>query len=99
MHSHRTDVVKAGNYYAGHHTAQGTLVTVTRSGRTKPLGAAYDLWNKPTDRFLLGLQLQRSGWVFFADQGEFRIGDYQEIMNKASCLSLVSNAILVWNTL
>jgi TnpA family transposase len=37
--------------------------------------------------------------VFFADQGEFRVGDYQEIMNKASCLSLVSNAILVWNTI
>jgi TnpA family transposase len=38
-------------------------------------------------------------WIFFADQGEFRTGDYPEIMNKASCLSLVSNAILVWNTL
>ena len=37
--------------------------------------------------------------LFFADQGEFRTGDYQEIMNKASCLSLVFNAILVWNTL
>ena len=33
-------------------------------------------------------------WVFFADQGEFCTGDYEEIMNKASCLSLVSNAIL-----
>lgn len=37
--------------------------------------------------------------VFFADQGEFTTGDYAEIMNKASCLSLVSNAILYWNTL
>ena len=36
--------------------------------------------------------------VFFADQGEFRSGDLAEIMNKASCLSLLSNAILVWNT-
>ena len=36
--------------------------------------------------------------VFFADQGEFTTGDYEEIMNKASCLSLVSNAILNWNT-
>ena len=34
----------------------------------------------------------------FADQGEFTTGDYEEIMNKASCLSLVSNAILYWNT-
>lgn len=37
-------------------------------------------------------------WIFFANQGEFITGDYQEIMNKASALSLVSNAILYWNT-
>ena len=37
-------------------------------------------------------------WLFFANQGEFREGDYEEIMNKASCLSLLSNAVLVWNT-
>lgn len=37
-------------------------------------------------------------WIFFAGQGEFMTGDYEEIMNKASCLSLVSNAILYWNT-
>ncbi len=37
-------------------------------------------------------------WIFFANQGEFLVGDYEEIMNKASCLSLVSNAILYWNT-
>ena len=38
-------------------------------------------------------------WIFFADQGEFTTGDYEEIMNKASSLSFVSNAILYWNTL
>jgi len=38
-------------------------------------------------------------WVFFANQGEFTTGDYEEIMNKASCLSLVSNAVLYWNTI
>ena len=38
-------------------------------------------------------------WVFFANQGEFTTGDYEEIMNKASSLSLVSNAILYWNTI
>jgi len=38
-------------------------------------------------------------WIFFANQGEFTTGDYEEIMNKASCLSLVSNAILMWNTI
>ena len=26
-------------------------------------------------------------WLFFANQGAFRLGDYEEIMNKASCLS------------
>jgi Tn3 transposase DDE domain len=34
----------------------------------------------------------------FANQGGFRSGDYEELMNKASCLSLLSNAALVWNT-
>lgn len=37
-------------------------------------------------------------WIFFANQGEFTTGDYEEIMNKASALSLVSNSILYWNT-
>jgi TnpA family transposase len=53
-----------------------------------------------------GLQLNRgehrqslARWLFFANQGEFREGDYEEIMNKASCLSLISNAVLVWNTI
>ena len=36
--------------------------------------------------------------LFFANPGEFRTGDLDEIMNKASCLSLLSNAVLVWNT-
>lgn len=38
-------------------------------------------------------------WLCFANRGEFRTGDYEEIMNKASCLSLLSNAVLVWNTI
>jgi Tn3 transposase DDE domain len=29
---------------------------------------------------------------------DLRSGDYEEVMNKASCLSLLSNAVLVWNT-
>jgi hypothetical protein len=36
--------------------------------------------------------------LFFANRGEFRTGDVDEIMNKASCLSLLSNAVLVWNS-
>ena len=39
-----------------------------------------------------------SRWIFFANQGKFQTGDYEEIMNKASRLSLVSNAVLYWNT-
>ena len=54
MHSHRTDVVKAGDYYAGHRTAQGTLVTVTRSGRSKPLDLGHDLWNNSSTDFSWG---------------------------------------------
>jgi len=37
--------------------------------------------------------------LLFANCGEFRSGDAEELMNKASCLSLLSNAVLVWNTL
>jgi TnpA family transposase len=36
--------------------------------------------------------------IFFDNRGVFETSDYEEIMNKASCLSLVSNAVLVWNT-
>ncbi len=36
--------------------------------------------------------------LFFANQGAFQTGDYEEMMNKATCLSLLSNAALVWNT-
>lgn len=59
----------------------------------------------PTLRRAVQLQLNKGEyrhklprWIFFANQGEFTTGDYEEIMNKASCLSLVSNAILYWNT-
>lgn len=59
----------------------------------------------PELRHRVQMQLNRgeyrhklSRWIFFANQGEFQTGDYEEMMNKASCLSLVSNAILYWNT-
>ena len=38
-------------------------------------------------------------WLFFANQGEFRTNDYEAIMNKASSLSLLSNVVVLWNTL
>jgi TnpA family transposase len=37
--------------------------------------------------------------LFFANQGAFQSGDYEEMMNKATCLSLLSNAVLIWNTM
>ncbi len=37
--------------------------------------------------------------VFYAEQGMFRSGDYMQMMNRASALSLLSNAILLQNTL
>ena len=37
-------------------------------------------------------------WLFFANQGEFRTSDYEAMMNRASCLSLLSNAVVLWNT-
>ena len=42
---------------------------------------------------------QLARWLFFANQGDFRKGDFEEIMNKSSCLSLLSNAVVVWNTI
>lgn len=36
--------------------------------------------------------------LFFVKQGVFTTGDYEEMMNKASALSLLSNAVLVWNS-
>jgi TnpA family transposase len=61
----------------------------------------------PALRQRVQLQLNRgearhelvSRCLFFGNRGEFRSGDAEEIMNKASCLSLLSNAVLVWNTL
>jgi TnpA family transposase len=53
----------------------------------------------------IGLQLNRGEQrhavarrLFFGNEGMFRTGDYEEMMNKASALSLLSNAVLVWNT-
>jgi TnpA family transposase len=37
--------------------------------------------------------------LFFANQGAFQTGDYEAMMNKATCLSLLSNAVLIWNTM
>ncbi|MGL4287345.1 MULTISPECIES: Tn3 family transposase [Methylobacterium] len=60
----------------------------------EPLRAAIQLQlNRGEFRHIL------AKWLFFANQGGFRSGDYEEVMNKASCLSLLSNAVLIWNTI
>ena len=66
-------------------------------------GAAY-IQDEPL-RAQMQLQLNRgerrhqlARHLFFANQGAFQTGDYEEMMNKATCLSLLSNAVVVWNT-
>lgn len=61
--------------------------------------------SKPELRRKVQLQLNRgesrhylARHIFFANQGELKTSDYEEIMNMASCLSLLSNAVLLWNT-
>jgi hypothetical protein len=53
-HLHRRGLMKPGNYYAGHHKAQGVLVTVTRSGRTKLLDPRCNLGNNALTGFAWG---------------------------------------------
>ena len=77
-------------------TALGSLIKtihILRYIHEAPLRQAIQLQlNRGEFRHIL------AKWLFFANQGDFRTGDYEEIMNKASCLSLLSNAVLVWNT-
>ena len=83
----------------------GSAKALTALGRlTKTIHILRYIQEEPL-RQAIQLQLNRgefrhtlAKWLFFANQGEFRTGDYEEIMNKASCLSLLSNAVLVWNT-
>jgi hypothetical protein len=37
--------------------------------------------------------------IFFGNQAVFRTGEVEELMNKVSALSVLSNAVLVWNTI
>ena len=60
----------------------------------------------PKMRDRVQLQLNRgegrhalSKWIAFGNQGVFRTGDVNELMNKASALSVLSNAVLGWNTI
>lgn len=59
----------------------------------------------PALRYTVQLQLNRgesrhqlAKHLFFLDHGIFKTNDLDQIINKATCLSLLSNAVLVWNT-
>ena len=86
----------ASDRLAGALTQLGRLmktVHILRYIHEAPLRDAIQLQlNRGEFRHILAKSL------FFANQGGFRSGDYEEVMNKASCLSLLSNAVLVWNT-
>ena len=86
----------ASDRLAGALTQLGRLmktIHILRYIQEEPLRDAIQLQlNRGEFRHILAKSL------FFANQGSFRSGDYEEIMNKASCLSLLSNAVLVWNT-
>jgi len=87
----------ASNRLAGALTQLGRLmktVHILRYIHEAPLRDAFQLQlNRGEFRQILAKSL------FFANRGSFRSGDYEEVMNKASCLSLLSNAVLVWNTI
>jgi hypothetical protein len=38
------------------------------------------------------------GFLFLANEGKIRRRYYQEQLNQASCLNLVTNAVVLWNT-
>ena len=86
----------AANRLAGALTQLGRLmktIHILRYIQDQPLRDAIQLQlNRGEFRHTLARSL------FFANWGRFRSGDYEEVMNKASSLSLLSNAVLVWNT-
>ena len=78
---------------------------LTALGRIVKTIYIFQYMHDPALRGRVQLQLNRgeachrlASRLFFANQGVFRTGDDEEIMNKVSCLSLLSNAVLVWNT-
>ncbi len=94
----------ASDRLAGALTQLGRLmktVHILRYIQEAPLRDAIQLQlNRGEFRHILAKSLfvEPRGSPDFANQGGFRSGDYEEVMNKASCFSLLSNAVLVWNT-
>jgi TnpA family transposase len=85
----------ASDRLAGAVTALGQVLKTTfilRYIHDEPLRRRIQLQlNRGEARHALARRL------FFANSGEFLRGDMQEVMNKASCLSLLSNAVVAWN--
>jgi TnpA family transposase len=78
---------------------------LTALGRNVKTAYILRYLHDPAVRDRVQLQLNRgesrhelARRLFFANQGAFRTGDYEEIMNKVSALALLSNAVLAWNT-
>lgn len=78
---------------------------LTMLGRAVKTAYILRYLHEPLVRDRVHLQLNRgesrhevARRLFFANQGAFRSGDYAEIMNKVSALSVLSNAVLLWNT-
>lgn len=62
-------------------------------------------FHRPELRSLIRQQLNRgehrhslARQIFFSNKGEFRTGDLDQLISKSSCLSIICNAILIWNT-
>jgi TnpA family transposase len=90
---------------AGSNPSDRLARAVTALGRLVKTIYLLRYLHDPQIRHRVQLQLNRgearhqvARWLFFANQGVFRTGDYEEIMNKVSALSVLSNAVLVWNT-
>jgi TnpA family transposase len=90
---------------AGSSPSDRVANALTAPGRVVKTIYIFRHLNEEEVRRQVQLQLNRgetqhdlARWLFFANQAGLRTGDYEEIMNKASCPSLLSNAVLVWKT-
>ena len=69
-------------------------INILRCIHEEPLRCSVPLqWNRGEHRHTL------AKWLFFANRGEFRDADVNEIMNQASCLSLLPHAAVIWHTI
>ena len=93
-----------GSNSRGERVLLGPSISCAGKASSKGSGLLRYIQEEPL-RDAIQLQLNRGEFrhilaksLFFANWGTFRSSDYEEVMNKASCLSLLSNAVLIWNT-